>query len=119
MASARPRAQGRRGTFGRLPQRVPMSDLAEITAPDPVATEPSAFRIPLPSGSVFDGLPPEARRALEDELEWFSVPGGRVLYQAGDAADGLYLVLSGCLGIVGTAAGHTALLAEVVAGGTV
>src|SRR6185437_11784538 len=51
--------------------------------------------------------------------EWFSVPGGRVLYQAGDVADGLYLVLSGCLGIVGTAAGHTGLLAEVVAGGTV
>jgi NTE family protein len=97
-----------------------MSDLAETTVPDPVTTAAAlGYRIPLPSACVFEGLPPEARLALEDELEWFSVPGGRILYQAGDAADGLYLVLSGSLGIVGSAAGHTGLLAEVVAGGTV
>src|SRR6185437_5057522 len=106
--------------IGRLPQRVPMSDLADITTSDsPAAAEAPAYRIPLPGASVFDGLPHEARLALDEELEWFSVPGGRVLFEAGDPADGLYVVVSGCLGIIGAAGGHSGLLAEVVAGGTV
>ena len=98
-----------------------MSDVETITAPDPPAAigEAPAYRIPLPSPSVFDGLGPKVRLALEDELEWFSLPGGRVLYEAGDPADGLYLVLSGCLGVVRGPAGHAELFAEVVAGETV
>ena len=98
-----------------------MNDIAKTNAPDPplaIAEEPP-FRIPLPSPCVFDRLDAEARRALEDQLEWFSLPGGRILYEAGDAADGLYLVLTGCLGIVRGTAGQGELLAQVHAGETV
>ena len=98
-----------------------MSDFETITVADPPAAlaEAAAFRIPLPSVGVFDGLPPEARRALEDELEWFSLPGGRVLFEAGAEPDGLYLVLSGCLGVIRGTREQSELLSEVVAGGTV
>src|SRR5260221_5277533 len=103
------------------PQGIPMSDIDTIPAPDPPAVTPNApaYRIPLPGPVVSEGLGPEVRLALEDELEWFSLPGGRVLYEAGDPADGLYLVLSGCLGVVRGPAGHAELFAEVVAGETV
>lgn len=99
-----------------------MSDIETIIAPDtPVAVaEAAAYRIPLPSPNVFDTLEPDARAALEDELEWFSLPGGRVLFEANDVPDGLYLVLSGCLGVVARAGGGQAeLLVEIVAGETV
>src|SRR5258708_39708511 len=100
------------------PQGIPMSDIDTITAPDPpaVIAEAPAYRIPLPSPSVFDGLGPEVRLALEDELEWFSLPGGRVLYEAGDPADGLYLGLSGFLAVVRGPAGPAELFAEAVSG---
>src|SRR5260221_13806258 len=103
------------------PQGIPMSDIDTITAPDRAQfiAEAPASRIPLPGPVVSEGLGPEVRLALEDELEWFSLPGGRVLYEAGDPADGLYLVLSGCLGVVRGPAGHAELFAEVVAGETV
>ncbi len=99
-----------------------MSDAETTSAPDqPAATAAAApYRIPFPSPCIFDRLEPEARSALEDELEWFSVPGGQVLYRAGDEADGLYLVLTGCLGIV--VRGRTAegeLVGQVHAGETV
>ena len=97
-----------------------MSDAETISAPDPAATAPeAAYRIPLPSPSIFDGLDPAARSALEDELEWFSLPGGRVLYEANDPPDGLYLVLSGCLGIVRGKGAQAELFAEIAAGETV
>ena len=99
-----------------------VSDVDTITVagrPAAVAEVP-AYRIPLPSPNVFDALEPDARAALEDELEWFSLPGGRVLFEANDVPDGLYLVLSGCLGIVGQRGGGEAeLIVEIVAGETV
>ncbi len=98
-----------------------MSDLEATGAPDApaaIAGERS-YRIPLPSPCIFDRLDAEARRALEDELEWFSVPGGQVLYEAGDEADGIYLVLTGCLGIVRGQSGQGELVAQVHAGETV
>jgi NTE family protein len=61
---------------------------------------PASFHIPLPSPSVFDSLAPEAKASLEAELVWFSVPGGRILFRENDPATGIYIVLTGCLGIV-------------------
>src|SRR5665213_2972435 len=61
---------------------------------------PSQYRVPLPSPSVFDSLDADARASLEGELAWFSVPGGRELYRAGDPPSGLFMVLTGCLGII-------------------
>jgi NTE family protein len=40
------------------------------------------------------------------EAAWFSLPGGRVLYHAGEAADRLYFVLAGRLGVVQRAEGQ-------------
>ncbi|HEX7967818.1 MAG TPA: patatin-like phospholipase family protein [Stellaceae bacterium] len=97
-----------------------MSDVETVSAPDPAAiAEEAPYRIPLPSPSIFDGLDPEARSALEDELEWFSLPGGRVLFEANDPPDGLYLVLSGCLGVVRGTGDRASLFAEIGAGETV
>jgi NTE family protein len=58
------------------------------------------YRVPLPSPSVFDSLDAGARASLEGELIWFSLPGGRVLYNQDDPATGLYMVLTGCLGVI-------------------
>jgi len=60
----------------------------------------SPFRVPLPTPSVFDGLDADARASLEAELAWFSLPGGRVLYREKDPPTGIYMVLTGCLGII-------------------
>lgn len=98
-----------------------MSDIESIRAPDPqvsAAAESPAYRVPLPSPCLFDGLEPAARRALEDELEWFSVPGGQVLFEAGDPPDGLYLVLTGSLGIVRGHIRQGELVSQVHAGET-
>ena len=61
---------------------------------------PSPDRIPLPSPSVFDSLDAEARATLEAELIWFSLPGGRELFHAGDPPSGLYMVVTGSLGAI-------------------
>src|SRR5665213_1248572 len=58
------------------------------------------FRIPIPTPSVFDSLDAEARASLEAELAWFSVPSGHELYRPGDLSSGLFMVLTGCLGII-------------------
>ena len=64
------------------------------------------YRVPLPSPSVFDSLDAEARAFLEGELIWLSLPGGRVLFYQDDAATGLYMVLTGCLGLVVEGVSH-------------
>ena len=61
---------------------------------------PLQFHIPLPAPSAFDKLDADARASLEAELAWFSLPSGRVLYRENDAASGIFMVLTGCLGII-------------------
>jgi NTE family protein len=95
-----------------------MSDVL-ASAPPAVVAETPVFRIPLPSPSVFDGLDPEVRAAIEDELEWFSLPGGRTLFEANDPPDGIYLVLTGTLGVARGKGAQAQLLAEIGAGETV
>jgi len=36
---------------------------------------------------------------LADEIQWFSVPTGILLYSSGEATDGLYLIINGAFGI--------------------
>ncbi len=49
---------------------------------------------------MFDSLDAEARASLEAELSWFSIPGGRVLYRVDDPPSGIFMVLTGALGII-------------------
>lgn len=63
--------------------------------------------------------------ALQDlarEAEWFDLPGGSILFEFGAAADALYLVSYGCLGVLRPdpeRAGAGELVAEIAAGETV
>jgi NTE family protein len=36
---------------------------------------------------------------IADEIQWFSVPSGTVLYSHGEAADGLYIIINGAFGV--------------------
>jgi NTE family protein len=57
--------------------------------------DPLALIASLP---LFQGLDGRALQAIADDLEWQSLPGGRVLFREGDQADALYVLLSGLLG---------------------
>src|SRR4030095_9336435 len=66
---------------------------------------------------LFRGLDPSIVAAIAAEIEWFSVPGGASLFEAGDPPDALYFVISGCLGAFQrTPGGHTRLVGRVMAG---
>lgn len=52
-----------------------------------------------------------------DEIEWFSLPGGTVLYEIGQDADALYIVINGALDtFAGTASGALRAVGQVLAG---
>ena len=46
---------------------------------------------------LFSGLPKDVVDAAVTELEWKSLPGGGLLFEAGAPADAVYFVVSGCL----------------------
>lgn len=53
-------------------------------------------------------------------MEWLGLPGGRVLFEAGEPADAMFLVLSGALGVVGAASeDRDQLVAHIHAGETI
>ena len=56
----------------------------------------------LASLPLFSGLPKSIVDEAVTELEWMSLPGGRVLFEAGAPADAVYFVVSGCLGVYGS-----------------
>ena len=59
-------------------------------------------------------------RDVSAEIEWFSVPGGAILYEAGQPADGLYAVVNGALGIyVPRVTGGTQYVGQICGGETV
>ena len=69
---------------------------------------------------LFRGLDAPTLAAIAAEIEWFSLPGGMKLFDAGDEPDAMFIVISGCLGaFVRTPDGHTRLLNRVMAGETV
>ena len=64
-------------------------------------------------------LSPTLREEITREVEWFSLPGGTTLFTAGDAVDGLYVVVNGALGVyVASPGGGARLAGEVLAGET-
>jgi NTE family protein len=65
---------------------------------------------------LFSGLPKNVVDAVVTELEWMSLPGGRVLFEAGSPSDAVYFVVSGCLGVYGPAG---ELVGRIAAGETV
>ena len=58
--------------------------------------------------------------ALDAELKWMFIPGGQILFRENEVADSLYVVLTGCLGvIVRDNNGRDILIARIAAGETV
>src|SRR3984885_2313279 len=55
---------------------------------------------PLAELPPLEVLGPERLAVLEGELSWIALPGGQILFQEGEAADSLYLVTTGLLGVV-------------------
>jgi len=69
---------------------------------------------------LFRGLDGATLVAMANEIEWFSLPGGACLFEAGEEPDALFIVISGCLGAFArTPDGHTRLIGRVMAGETV
>ncbi len=64
-------------------------------------------------------LPESSRDALSRQLEPVMLPGGATLFREGDAADAMYVVLSGCLGVYQSEPEGLRLLGQVLAGETV
>jgi NTE family protein len=48
--------------------------------------------------ALFTGMDPHLLIAIAGEFDWFSLPGGQLLFSLGDKDDSLYVVLSGRLG---------------------
>jgi NTE family protein len=58
--------------------------------------------------------------ALDAELKWMFIPGGQILFRENEVADSLYVVLTGCLGvIVRDNNRRDILIARIAAGETV
>ena len=51
----------------------------------------------LAGSTLFRGLDAHTLDVIAAELEWLSLPGGSILFEAGEASDSLYLVISGRL----------------------
>ncbi|MDH4260897.1 MAG: patatin-like phospholipase family protein [Gammaproteobacteria bacterium] len=71
-----------------------MDEQDDRTQIDPRAN-PWAMLASLP---LFSGLPKEIIDAAVAELEWITLPGDSLLFEAGEPADSVYFVVSGCLG---------------------
>jgi NTE family protein len=79
-----------------------------------------ALIVKLSGLQLFRGLAREALGALAEELEWLSLPSGCRLFAQGDPADGLYVVLTGRLGVFRTERdGRQRLVNEAVTGDAV
>ncbi|MDB5487344.1 MAG: cyclic nucleotide-binding protein [Reyranella sp.] len=72
---------------------------------------------------LFADLDPEALKVVERELTLMVLPGGAPLFRAGEPADAVYVVTSGCLGVfrheAETDAREPVLIAEVPPGNLV
>jgi NTE family protein len=89
--------------------------------PEETVTLRSDLRLTLSALPLFEGLDPATVRAIADEVEWLSLPGGSTLFTLGEAPDAMYVVLSGCLGafVPSTDSRPARLMGRVVAGDAV
>lgn len=70
--------------------------------------------------SLFGDLDTPALHALQSKLEWRHLSNGDVLFEQGDEADGMYIVLNGRLRIIlSDSEGKTRSLNEIASGETV
>ncbi len=70
--------------------------------------------------ALFASLDEVVITSILEQMEWFSLPGGRTLFRQGDPANALYLVTSGCLAVVMRHVdGRETKVAQVHAGETV
>jgi NTE family protein len=69
---------------------------------------------------LFRDLDVELLSEIANEIEWFSLPGGTTLFEAGETADAVYFVITGCLGAyIRDQAGTKSLVGRIVAGESV
>jgi NTE family protein len=74
----------------------------------------------LPHSPLFEGMDAATRAVFLRELEWFTLPGGVTLFEEHEPSDAFYIVIAGCLGVIGrTSAGSDQLIARVGSGETI
>jgi len=89
----------------------------ENDLPEQTVALRSDLRTVLAALPPFAGLDEQILQAIATEVDWLSLPGGATLFEAGEPADALYVVLSGCLGVfVRELAGERRLTARIFAG---
>jgi NTE family protein len=71
----------------------------EGDAPEETAVRRSDLSVVFNELPLFKDLDYAFLREIGQASEWLSLPGGATLFSAGDPADALYVVLSGCLGV--------------------
>jgi NTE family protein len=91
-----------------------MAEMSEHRTSNGVVVEPSTIA---PRSKALEEL---SLSALEADLRWMFVPGGQILFRENEAADSLYIVITGCLGVVvQDNEGRDVLVARIAAGETV
>ena len=91
----------------------------EDDVPEQTVTLRSDLRAVLDALPLFHGLSDETLSAIAAEVEWLSLPGGSVLFSAGEPSDAMYVVLSGCLGVyLAPSVDRRRFISRIVAGDT-
>ncbi len=84
------------------------------------SVESSQTRDILRALPLFRHLDDAALNELDEELQWFALPGGASLFELGDPSDALYVLKSGSVGAFrNDENGHAQLVGVVAAGETV
>lgn len=88
--------------------------------PEETAVRRSDLSVVFNELPLFKGLDYAFLREIAQASQWLSLPGGATLFAAGDPADALYVVLSGCLGVFSPVERRNrGFVSRVAAGGTV
>ena len=88
--------------------------------PEETAVRRSDLSVVFNELPLFKDLDYQFLREIAQDSTWLSLPGGATLFSAGDPADALYVVLSGCLGVFSPAERRNrGFVGRVAAGDTV